>query len=82
VITVINLFMSTTFWLLATNLVLGLAVLLCFATLAWCVLSDVRRQRRRTRDESIVPDDYLDSLECLGIARPVASESIDKRVED
>ena len=74
-----------TFWLVATNLLLGAAILLCCGAIAWCILRDVQEQRRHRRDESLSPHGYLDTLRTLGIVFPDGSdtsERIDEMVKD
>ncbi len=67
----------STIWLLATNVLLGAAVLVCCAMIGWNVLSDVRRKRTDRREEKSVPVDYLESLKDLGVSVS-AREQIDE----
>jgi len=69
-------------WLLLTNLALGLAVIACIATIVWCLVRDVRRRIREKKEESSVPQDYLNGLENLGVTLPDGGERIDEMVED
>ena len=73
---------STTFWLLATNVVLALAVILCVVMIGWCMLSDVRRMRRQRKDESLVPFDFLDGLENFGIDPGRKQDKLDEMVKE
>jgi hypothetical protein len=71
-----------TIWLLLTNLILGLAVVVCSAMIVWCLMKDVLRRRRDKREESLVPSDYLDGLENLGVSLPDGGKRIDEMVEE
>ena len=73
---------STTFWLLATNVVLALAVILCAVMIGWCLMSDVRRLRRQRKDESLIPFDFLDGLENFGIVSDRGQEKMDETVKE
>ena len=67
-----------TIWLLLTNLALGLAVIACGATILWCLVRDVQQRRKEKCEASLVPADYLDGLEGLGVTLPDGSEKIDE----
>ena len=69
---------STTIWFLATNVLLGAAVLVCCALIGWNVLSDIKRLKKERRDEASVPDDYLESLKDLGVTVSASKEQIDE----
>jgi hypothetical protein len=71
-----------TIWLLLTNLILGLAVVVCSAMIVWCLMKDVLRRRRDKREESLVASDYLDGLENLGVSLPDGGKRIDEMVEE
>ena len=72
---------SKTIWLLLTNLMLGLAVVVCGGMIAWCLMKDVQRKRRAKKEESLVPLDYLDGLENLGVTLPDGGETVDEMAE-
>jgi hypothetical protein len=69
---------STTIWLLATNVLLAVAVLVCCALIGWNVLSDLRRRHKESGEEASVPVDYLDSLRDLGVSVSVHKNQIDE----
>jgi hypothetical protein len=69
---------STTIWLLATNALLGAAVLVCCVLIGWNVLSDMKRLKKERRDEASVPVDYLESLRDLGVTVSATKEQIDE----
>ena len=68
----------TTFWLTATNLLLGLAVILCLAVIVWCLVGDIKRVRRERKDQSLIPLDFLDGLKSLGVISSFRSEDADE----
>ncbi|MGA3246425.1 MAG: hypothetical protein ABSE41_17530 [Bacteroidota bacterium] len=70
-----------TIWLLLTNLMLGLAVVVCGAMIAWCLMRDVQRRRREKKDELLAPLDYLNGLENLGVTLPDGGETVDEMAE-
>ena len=67
-----------TIWLLATNAILGVAVVVCCVLIGWNVFSDMRRMRKERRDEASVPVDYLESLRDLGVTVEAGKEQIDE----
>jgi len=71
-----------TIWLLLTNLVLGLVVVVCGAMIVWCLARDVQQRRREESEELLVPGDYLDGLENLGVTLPDGGERIDEMAEE
>ena len=72
------LFDIKAFWLVATNLLFGSVVLVCVMTIGWCMIHDIRRNRKQNREESLVPTDYLDGLAELGVALSDGEERIDE----
>jgi len=66
-----GLLISKTFWLLATNVLLGLAVVACCVTIIWYLMRDMKRHRKEKKEESLVPPDYLNGLEDLGVRCPM-----------
>ena len=67
-----------TFWLTATNVVLGLAVILCLAVIVWCLVGDIKRVRRERKDQSLIPLDFLDGLKSLGVMSGFGREAADE----
>ena len=71
-----------TFWLLATNVLLGLAVIVCCVMIVWYLMRDIKRHRKEKKEESLVPPDYLKGLEDLGVTMPDGGEKIDEMAEE
>ena len=69
---------STTIWLLVTNVVLGLAVLVCGVLIGWSVCADMKQMKKERRDEALIPADYLRSLRDLGVTVSISEEQIDE----
>ena len=78
----IGLLIYKTFWLLATNVLLGLAVVACCVTIIWYLMRDMKRHRKEKKEESLVPPDYLKGLEDLGVTMPDGGEKIDEMKEE
>jgi hypothetical protein len=77
----IGLVIAKTFWLLATNVLLGLAVIALCVSIVWYLMRDMIRHRKEKKEESLVPPDYLKGLEYLGVTMPDGAEKIDEMKE-
>jgi len=77
-----GLLISKTFWLLATNVLLGFAVVACCVTIIWYLMRDMKRHRKDKKEESLVPPDYLNGLEDLGVTMPDGGEKIDEMKDE
>ena len=78
----IGLLIYKTFWLLATNVLLGLAVIACCVMIVWYLMRDMKRHRKEKKEESLVPPDYLNGLEDLGVTMPDGGEKIDEMKDE
>lgn len=78
----IDLSIPKTFWLLATNVLLGLAVIVCCVMIVWYLIRDMKRHKKEKKEESLVPPDYLKGLKDLGVTMQDGGERIDEMSEE
>ena len=71
-----------TLWLISVNILLGLAIIVCFVLIAMSLLNEIRKHRKEKKDVAQVPGDYLKGLKDLGVTLPDGGEKIDEMDEE
>jgi len=67
-----------TLWLISSNVLLGLAILLCLGALSVSLIKDLRHRSRQRKDKASVPKDLLSGLKDLGVDVPDQQHEIDE----